>query len=53
MKLIETENYYWNIHFFDTLYSNRLYQNFNSIKELCDHFDCKRKDFEIYKTYKY
>lgn len=53
MRIKETDRYYWNIHFFDTLYSNRLYQDFDSVKDLCEYMGVKRNTFELYKTYKY
>lgn len=52
MKIIETDKYYWNIHFYTDVYCMRLYENFNSIKELCDKMNINRKDFELHKTYK-
>lgn len=53
MKIQETDKYYWNIHFFSSLYSSRLYKDYNSIKELCEDLGAKRYNFEIYKSYKY
>ena len=53
MKIQETDKYFWNVHFYSDLYSMRLYQDFNSIKELCDYMGVNRNTFEIYKSYKY
>ena len=50
MKIKETEYYFWNIHFFNSLYSSRLYKNYESIKELCEDLNVKRGEFELYRS---
>lgn len=48
MKIINNDSKQWYIHFYDSFYSNPLYKNYNSIKELCDDLDVKRYEFELY-----
>ena len=52
MKIISNDRQQWYIHFYSDLYSMPLYQDFDSIKELCEYMGVKRDTFEIYKNIK-
>ena len=53
MKIYSDNKKQWFIKFYSDFYSMPLYKNYESIKDLCEAENIKRKDFELYYNTKY